>query len=309
MVKSAKPLRPHHIARNIRDESYLHTAQSMPQFLVPWKVSAHRHAAIALYRALLSQCSRSGLAPSQQQQLANVVRNRFKENRYNHSKKQIPVLFKAGYSAIDHLDAAVAGEEASRTYLIELLAKAPAKAKRPPFRKLEAKAPNPTSPTPKRSILDRPLPLSELTGRRHIPRMVSAGGLPMLRIKKPQPHALGAYFRHRILKKTKRLDKLDQLKGDLQLSEQEDAWDDLVEAHGRSRVLNKPEYEPSWRDAMAANCENMELTIAQEQGRDTEMAQKMQHVVDEERKLAKEERAERLRKRDAAVHSATTGVS
>ncbi|QIX02094.1 hypothetical protein AMS68_007611 [Peltaster fructicola] len=285
----------------------LHDKQHMPQFIVPWKVSAHRHAAIALYRALLSQCSRSGLKSIEQQQLSNVVKNRFRENRYNHSKPQLLVLFKAGYSAIDHLDAAVAGDQSSRTYLTDLLFKAPRKSKLPPYHASPVqKTVNTTDEIkPRRTILDRPLPLSELTGRRHVPRLVNAGGVPMLRIKKPQPQHLSAYIRHRIKRKIKKYDRMHEMQDNTKLAESEDEWDDIVneQQHG---VSTHSQGDPSWRHALDEGVKDIESFLGREAKKSKIMAQKMQHIVDEERKLAQLERAERIRQRDAAQYERQT---
>ena len=47
------------------------------------------------------------------------------------------------------------------------------------------------------SIFNRPLPRTALSGVRHVPRFVSAMGVPFLRMRKPQPPALSNIIRQR----------------------------------------------------------------------------------------------------------------
>lgn len=135
-----------------------------PVARAPHKSSVHRLAAIALYRALLSQITAAApnlpalpttsppsqhpayCPPSQRTTkqstddtafcLRNIVRNRFRTTRHLTSERQLAVYFAAGYEALDHLDSIVAEAAArstsvatpcaSATYLANLAATAPA---------------------------------------------------------------------------------------------------------------------------------------------------------------------------------------
>jgi len=104
----------------------------MPPFLVPRHVSAHRISAIALYRTLLRQSRAAPLPVESKTQLQNVVRNRCKQTIHLHSYQRLRLAFQAGYEAIEHLDASVAGDEKSTSYIAELISKAPDKVKAAP---------------------------------------------------------------------------------------------------------------------------------------------------------------------------------
>ncbi|KAI5369601.1 Putative complex 1 LYR protein [Septoria linicola] len=113
----------------------------MPQFVVAHKSGAHRLAATALYRALISQCKKLDASAAcglqahhhhhhhHQQQLHNLIRCRFSAFRHTTSHRELKLLFEAGYEAVDHLDAAVAGEPKSTQYVLDLLKRAPPQAK------------------------------------------------------------------------------------------------------------------------------------------------------------------------------------
>ncbi|PIB01588.1 hypothetical protein CB0940_00733 [Cercospora beticola] len=105
----------------------------MPKFVVAHKSGAHRLAAIALYRALLSQCNKLDIPAQRRYELNNVVRCRFAGFRHTTSHRQLKLLFEAGYEAIDHLDAAVAGDADSKQYVLDLLQRAPKNVKNGPL--------------------------------------------------------------------------------------------------------------------------------------------------------------------------------
>lgn len=281
----------------------------MPQFLNPRCSGAHRIAAIALYRALLTQCRAvPGLEQYQRYELQNIVRNRFKQARHTTSERWLRLDFEAGYEAIDHLDAAVAGSEASRVYVRELLARAPAKVKLDPpvvrtkrqqrllrrGRGREESA-EPERP-PGRSILYRPLPLDQLSGRRHVPVLFNAQGIPVLRIKKPQPHALSAYINDRLKKKQKQTDTRYRLDACFELARTEDVWDGFIAALTQAedgKQDGEGLVEPTWTEAVdVSRKENLDKHLAEKQ-KNREMAEKMQAIVDQEKALYEKEKGER----------------
>ena len=87
----------------------------MPKFLVPKKTGSHRvagksrygclmcysdltqSAAIALYRALLSQCDVTPLETSPKHALINTIRNRFRQNVRLQSLRRLKQEFGRGY--------------------------------------------------------------------------------------------------------------------------------------------------------------------------------------------------------------------
>lgn len=278
----------------------------MPAFLVPRKSTVHRLAAIALYRALLTQCS---ALPKQRDELQNIVRNRFRQSQHVHSARRLRVSFEAGYEAVDRLDAAVSGDEAARGYITGLLERAPAKVKQAPAvkQRKEAKEVDAVAEKEKISLFDRPLPLEKLKGKRHVPVLFSANHIPILRLKKPQPESLSRFIRQRIEQRGARHDLRFALYEQLKVAGWEDEWDGLTaeltgqehQAQGssmREAMLGakvKKEEEPTWKYAVDAAITEVHGQLGEEREKNRVTAEKMQAVVDRERELFEKEKAER----------------
>jgi len=279
----------------------------MPSFLVPRHVSAHRISAIALYRALLHQSRAVPLPAQSQKELQNVVRNRCKQSIHLHSYQRLKLAFQAGYEALDHLDAAVAGDEKSTSYIAELLAKAPAKVKADPPAPLLPKrkskerketdistAMASSSPAAKPStteLFSRPHPLSQLSGKRHVPVLFSANSIPILRIKKPQPESLSGFIRHRIEQRQRRHDRKHWLMEQIQFAQYEDLWDEIVERE--VGVRDDDGEELTWAEEFEVAKNQVDWLIRLEGKKNVAMAAKMQGIVDRETEMFERERAER----------------
>ena len=279
----------------------------MPSFLVPRHVSAHRISAIALYRALLHQSRAVPLPAQSQKELQNVVRNRCKQSIHLHSYQRLKLAFQAGYEALDHLDAAAAGDEKSTSYIAELLAKAPAKVKADPpapiMPKRKSKAKKETdistamassSPAAKPStteLFSRPHPLSQLSGKRRVPVLFSANSIPILRIKKPQPESLSGFIRHRIEQRQRRHDRKHWLMEQIQFARYEDLWDEIVERE--VGVRDDDGRELTWAEEFEVAKNQVDWLIRLEGKKNVAMAAKMQGIVDRETEMFERERAER----------------
>ncbi|KAK3698451.1 hypothetical protein LTR37_016922 [Vermiconidia calcicola] len=280
-----------------------------PTHLVPRKSGAHRLAAIALYRALLTQSRAAPLAANQRNELQNLVRNRFKRSQHVHSIRRLKVSFEAGYEGLDCLDAAVAGEGESIAYLAQLLEKAPSQAKAaPPSPKKVVKTEKNGEPmTPKISLFDRPLPLSQLSGKRHVPVLFSANHIPVLRLEKPQPESLSRKIRQRIERRQKWHDQRHRLEDEREIARREDEWDRLVgeeydigESNDSVSMVDAMRagalggsVEPKWTDAVDEGLEAVQGKLREERERNRVVAEKMQAVVDRERELFEREKLER----------------
>lgn len=288
----------------------------MPAYRIPRRSGPHRIAAIALFRALLAQCRRIDLDPVRHDELCSLIRNRFKQARHDQSTRRLKVSFEAGYEAVDLLDGAVAGNGESQSRILKLLEEdAPWKAKQPPpatrvasekSRKDRSQLPSQTgegSPAKRRpSLFDRPLPLSELSGRRHVPVLVSANQIPMLRIKKPQPESLTGYLNHRMKTRHKRHERRHRLGEELSIAEREDEWDYIVAEVGEGKRWNfqdsmTGELEPGWADAVEEGLQEVHQHLNEEREKNRDMAEKMQGVVDRETALYEKEKAERKQAR------------
>jgi hypothetical protein len=226
-----------------------------------------------------------------------------------HSYQRLKLAFQAGYEALDHLDAAVAGDEKSTSYIAELLAKAPAKVKADPpapllpKRKRKEKketdistATNSSSPAAKPStteLFSRPHPLSQLSGKRHIPVLFSANSIPILRIKKPQPESLSGFIKHRIEQRQRRHDRKHWLMEQIQFAQYEDLWDDIVEREVGVHEDGGDREEPTWAAAFEIAKNEVDRLIRLEGKKNVAMAAKMQGIVDRETEMFERERAER----------------
>lgn len=284
----------------------------MPPFLVPRHVSAHRTSAIALYRALLTQSRAVPLPAQSKTELQNIIRNRCKQTIHLHSYQRLKLAFQAGYEAIDHLDASVAGDEKSTAYITSLLARAPAKVKADLPKAVPASGKKgksgrsksiaaadelDTHPAfkPSTELLSRPHPLSEISGKRHVPVLFNANGIPVLRIKKPQPQNLSGFINNRVKQRQRRHDRRHWLTEQIEFAEYEDLWDSIVEKHvGVSdETLGFGKIEPAWADEFEIAKDEVEYQISMENRKNTLMAVKMQGIVDRERKCFEREREER----------------
>ena len=277
----------------------------MPLSQISRRSGAHRTAALALYRALLAKCRALSPADEERSELRNVVRNRFKHTQYVESARRLRVSFDAGYEAIDLLDAAVAGNEESRSYIVSLLERAPAKIKQAPEPKPIATDHKRTTASsesselgkkPGLSLFDRPLPLEKLSGRRHVPVLFNANHIPVLRIKKPQPENLSRFIRQRITQRQEWHNRRQRLSEERALASREDEWDRLMEPYG-VQSIDKPirsgSREPKWVNAVDRATEEVQGLLEKERLKNKEMAEKMQAVVDREKVLFEQERAER----------------
>ena len=284
----------------------------MPPFLVPRHVSAHRTSAIALYRALLQQSRAVPLPAESKAELQNIVRNRCKQTIHLHSYQRLRLAFQAGYEAIEHLDASVAGDEKSTSYIAELIGKAPAKVKADPPRPVLAKSRRnrseksseavdapPTTPAfkPSTELISRPHPLRQLSGKRHVPVLFTASKIPVLRIKKPQPPNLSGFIRHRIEQRQRRHDRRHWLEEQVEFAQYEDLWDEIVEEHigvdAEVEAKRDMLMEPTWAEEFQIAKEEVEFKIKEELRKNAAMAVRMQEVVDRESELLERERKAR----------------
>ncbi|KAK6442931.1 hypothetical protein LTR95_000809 [Oleoguttula sp. CCFEE 5521] len=264
----------------------------MPSFLIPRNVSAHRHAAIALFRTLLRRRTVAPLSEQSRDELQNVVRNRFKQAEYLHSYRRLKFAFEAGYEAVDRLDAAIAGDRGSVEFIEGLLAKAPAKVKEPKPRSSTVREIRPAVPAsvqPKINLFGRPLPLEKLSGRRHVPVLFSAGTIPVLRFGKPQPPALSGFLKHRIRQRQQRWNRRHALSDQIGFAEHEDRWDDIV----ADQIGQRRHRESSWSEEPKIARREVDAKLRDEGRKNVELAEQMQAVVDREQALFAKEKEER----------------
>lgn len=127
-------------------------------------------------------------------------------------------------------------------------------------------------------ILSRPRPV--VNGRRRIPVLVSARGIPFLRIKKPQPKNLSGVIRTKLDKRCRRIERREILGVDILFAKDEDDWDQLT--------LGRPETE-TWAGEIKKALAEVSTQLKESDLKNKELAEAMWQVVLAERKLAAEE--------------------
>lgn len=131
------------------------------------------------------------------------------------------------------------------------------------------------------SILDRPR--LSLSGKRKVPVLVNARGVPFLRIKKPQPRNLSGVIRSKLEKRWNRIVTRDRLHVELLFAKDEDFWDHLT------RTSEKP----TWSEEVKLCLDDVYEKIRETDRQNRELAESMWNIVLEERELAKQEDEQR----------------
>jgi hypothetical protein len=275
------------------------------KYFIPRKSGVHRFACLCLYKALLAHCTRLNLSRPHKDGLQSFIRAQFKAHATLQSPSKITSALKAGYEAVDLLHAASTGNAQSLANLSRLLkstaalkstltvhARLSQKPTSPPTPTQLAVAAsvaahkNPVAHTPRLDVLSRPLPASALTGRRHVPVLVSAAGLPFLRLTKPQPPSLSRMIRQKLEARQKIWDGVEFLKKLNPLAEDEDEWDEIVtEMDGRLKDPTGATFIEAQRETYRSWWQKSREMEA----KGPEMARRMQEIVEEEGRLKREE--------------------
>ncbi|KAI2615786.1 hypothetical protein GGS26DRAFT_455959 [Hypomontagnella submonticulosa] len=190
-----------------------------------------------------------------------------------------------------------------------------------------APAPTPDNPHPKPVYVtpSRPRPASELggSGRRHVPKIDMASDFPFLRIKKPQPAQLNRVLTQKIRKRVARVNYMQELRDyELPDAKLEDQWEGavaklLAETQNQAQVpmrkggkKTEGDGTPEMREAKAIQKDfrygNTFLATVKEHGvahtqraldlqREDQVARAdaMRALIEEEAKLAEQEKAQR----------------
>ncbi|KAL4989096.1 hypothetical protein BDW68DRAFT_76194 [Aspergillus falconensis] len=277
----------------------------MHRLVVPKKSFAHRIACLALYRALLLRCRDLQRLRPELVSPQSHVRERFRRYKNLQSPSQTANALKAGYEALDLIDSAALGNEDEIGLIWRILAKAqstkeenkefqsvlshirPVKQPNKKERKAEENRKYQEATAQRHpdatSILERPRPV--VSGKRRVPVLVNASGIPFLRIKKPQPQSLSRMIRRKIAERQKLVERREKLEPEVLFGEDEDQWDYLT--NGRE------EDEERWSSAPRAAFDEVYRRIGEDNRRKQALARSMWEIVLAERKLAeKEQKAE-----------------
>ncbi|GAB1192179.1 hypothetical protein APSETT444_001364 [Aspergillus pseudonomiae] len=127
------------------------------------------------------------------------------------------------------------------------------------------------------SILSRPRPV--VSGKRRVPVLVNARGVPFLRIKKPQPKNLSGVIRSKLENRWNRIQRRDRLDRELLFANDEDNWDALTTG-------SEPD---TWAEGVKDALGTLNQQIHDSDKKNIELAEAMWKIVLAERKLAAEE--------------------
>ncbi|KAI9745791.1 MAG: hypothetical protein M1835_002532, partial [Candelina submexicana] len=260
----------------------------------------------ALYRTLLSQCSRLPITQDQQTTIRVLIRSRFRQNSELQSQRLLIPALRAGYEAANLLLVAAKGSDTAKSQIIALLnhiASSKSLSARLPspsptsFPRAECQPHRPPGPyvgaTP---VLSRPYP--SISGRRHVPKLVNANGVPFLRFKKPQSPFLSRIIRDKIKQRTRHFNLMHALEDSVQAAADEDRWDELILEEygvGDGVGLEGKGARGKWVDAVRSGRKFVGAMINEHEMKCREVGRKMQRIVEREEELARRERGERKR--------------
>ncbi|KAI4164041.1 MAG: hypothetical protein LQ342_002276 [Letrouitia transgressa] len=274
----------------------------MPRFFIARKSGVHRVACFALYRALLSANNNAILQ--------NQIRKRFRKCIKIQSPRDIVAALTFGYETLHKL---LTKPEDVLTRISALQASKEPEHKQKP-RPSSLSQPKPqyqvseppnvqSSSTPYEKIGDPrrvwphpaatpllssndPLPVPP-NCRRRIPYLVHAGGIPMLRFKKPQSPFLSHMIRRKILAREKRVDRIQTLDLALATTSQEDEWDRLL-----WEICGLPQWDRDvkWKEVVEQELQKMWRVHWEIGERRKNIVKKMEEVIDREKGLVEKEK-------------------
>ncbi|OJJ40524.1 hypothetical protein ASPWEDRAFT_102093 [Aspergillus wentii DTO 134E9] len=275
----------------------------MHKVVVPKLSGVHRFACLALYRALLRQCTRLPNATPELNASKPLIKQKFHRYKSLQSPSQTVNAMKAGYEALDLLHNASQGKKRDVSHITKLITHSQSmkEESRLAQRKMGLiKNSKPVSPkvqkkeesrrlqqnTARRhpdatSILSRPRPV--VSGRRQIPVLVNARGVPFLRIKKPQPKNLSGVLRTKLEKRWSKIERRERLQLELLFAKDEDLWDRLT-------IDQEPD---TWSQEVLTALKDVNTKIKETDNKNKELAEAMWKVVLAERELAAKEKEEK----------------
>ncbi|KAL4933907.1 LYR motif-containing protein [Aspergillus undulatus] len=278
----------------------------MHRVVVPKSSSVHRFACLALYRVLLRRCNDLQRTAPQLASAQSHIEERFRRYKGLQSPSQTTNALKAGYEALDLLNSASQGNANDTSLVTTILSEARSVKQRKtevqnilaqgrPAKELSKKQIKAQKnqelqkATDKRhpdatSILSRPRPV--VSGRRQVPALVNASGIPFLRIKKPQPKNLSRFIRLKIKRRQELLDRQKRLETELLFGQDEDEWDSLTTG----------QEDHNWASAVDTALCDLKDIMANDGRKRMGNAEKMWEIVLAERRLAEEENLARKKK-------------
>ncbi|OJJ57498.1 hypothetical protein ASPSYDRAFT_154146 [Aspergillus sydowii CBS 593.65] len=272
----------------------------MHRLVVPKLSPTHRFACLALYRALLRRCNDLQRTAPELVSSQSHIQERFRKYKNLQSPSQTANALKAGYEALDLLYSASQGNRHDSSLITTILSEAHvAKQRKKNFQSVLSEL-RPVQPLSQKQIkkeknrrfqeltvrphpdatpiLSRPRPV--INGRRRIPVLVNACGIPFLRIKKPQPQSISRVIRTKINDRQRLADRRQMLEPEILFAKDEDYWDSLTTG----------EEADSWASESEATSKEIENKLRNDTIENIRLADAMWKIVLAERKLAEEEK-------------------
>jgi hypothetical protein len=199
---------------------------------------------------------------------------------------------KVGYETEELLRVAGDGDEAAKSQVLSLLEDIQSRGDDGRTRQAQNHNPHKTPrrrpepyPGAESVFATRPRSLSELSGRRQVPKLISANGMPFLRFKKPQSAYISRIIKYKANQKQKANDQLMTIPASVDWASDEDRWDHHARlTTGSEEPWVKEVY--NWKQDIF---DNLRRTDAKAKN----MAQKMLAIVDQERELFEREKKKR----------------
>ncbi|KAK4695390.1 hypothetical protein P7C71_g2350, partial [Lecanoromycetidae sp. Uapishka_2] len=263
----------------------------MPFHLIPHKSGVHRAACFALFRALLSRVRDlplpEPLRNSASEQVKTVIRRNLELQG-----REISTALSLGYETLEVLQSDTGWQTLSSS-ILKIGGQRSAKQNiltkhgRVNAVRVSHQSTKPrVAPYPGASkVLDRPF--QNLSGRRHVPVLVNANRVPILRLKKPQSPFLSRVIRDQVNTREARILLGNKLAGEIPIARGEDTWDHIV---ARTFGLDKDTGEEPWTQAI--ECALHELHEKQDAAirKRKATAERMHQIVEQEKALAEKEK-------------------
>ena len=149
-------------------------------------------------------------------------------------------------------------------------------------------------------VLERPY--LEISGRRHIPKLIWANGIPMLRFKKPQSTFLSRIITSKIKQKDRSITSFHKLEHFIDLAIMEDTWDEILRREFGAAVTKLSEQDGSWAQELLYTKQERHEALTAATEKTQQLAERMHEIVLAEKQLAAEEKAQRRREKWAKKH-------
>ncbi|KAL9636932.1 MAG: hypothetical protein Q9164_002524 [Protoblastenia rupestris] len=267
----------------------------MPRPLIPHHSGVHRAACFALYRALLRQ--KKHLDPCKVVRLGYdaCIGKVFRRNSKVLGQEKATIALNLGYKTLKALR-----DEGLQQHTLALLAGIPlpySKARNKPRPALNSEydpAVQYRHSTHAERLGAGPLlerPHVNISGRRHIPKIVNACRFPFLRIKKPQPAQLSRMIGDSITARESRISRSDELQKQIWTAEDEDQWDAIL---SKELGVSESSGNGSWITAPRAALDIIRQSHERAIKKRIDMAVRMTDIVEKEAALATEEKRRRL---------------